>query len=632
MAPIAYRVRWHQKAVLFSGRIPNYPKVEMERGLFSEISKSRETTVDYLTAVYRLGESTPDLWLPETGADGQNANVYDNEWDNVITYNYRVGYRSLTQQLAVKHDQIEDGGWGLARIYTGSVQNARSLPELRDVIGARGRVALAVLNAEYDYLQNRPRTPTEQATRGGQLVYQIGLLEMYEGRFSEAATSMQESLKLIRAGRLSSPTSTELTALLGVIALHRELEDQQSVAGGHASDGFLLRAEPAGTPHTETRKAVNQLAAACAESPGEMRLRWLLNVAYMMVGEYPDGVPRESLIRLGLHGSQSEIGRFENVAPRVGSNSRGLSSGGGSVFDDFTGDGLPDLFSTSLDPTKGASLYVNRGDGTFEDRSSFGRPCRPDLCRNASPADFDNDGDLDVLLLRGGSDIAMPLSLLMNQGTGTFVDVTAAAGLIESISSGSAAWGDYDNDGLLDLFVCGEFLSTSGDVGALLLDPRNRCRLYRNQGKGRFLDVAGAAGVSNERCAKAAAWGDYDGDGRLDLFVSNVDGPCRLYHNLGNGSFHDVANELGVSGPSHNHSSICWFWDFNNDGRLDLFVNDDKLTFTDMVASYAGLKSEETTHPRLYRNLGQSGFRDVSLNVGFDQPMPAARCEHRRHR
>ena len=76
-------------------------------------------------------------------------------------------------------------------------------------------------------------------------------------------------------------------------------------------------------------------------------------------------------------------------------------------------------------------------------------------------------------------------------------------------------------------------------------DPRNRCRLYHNQGDGTFVDVAAQAGVENERCAKGSAWGDYDGDGRLDLFVSNMGGPRRLYHNEGDGTFRDVAPELG---------------------------------------------------------------------------------------
>ena len=143
--------------------------------------------------------------------------------------------------------------------------------------------------------------------------------------------------------------------------------------------------------------------------------------------------------------------------------------------------------------------------------------------------------------------------------------------MAEPISTESAAWGDYDNDGWIDVFVCGEFIPPSRRPGQAA-DPRNRCRLYHNRGDGTFVDVAAAAGVADEQCAKGSAWGDYDGDGRLDLFVSNYVGPCRLYHNEGDGKFRDVAPELGVTGADANFA--CWFWDYDNDGRLDLYVNE----------------------------------------------------------
>ena len=159
-------------------------------------------------------------------------------------------------------------------------------------------------------------------------------------------------------------------------------------------------------------------------------------------------------------------------------------------------------------------------------------------------ADFDNDGNLDILLLRGGWESLAPLSLLRNQGDGVFEDVTHSSGLGEPIASESAAWGDFNNDGLVDVFVCGEFKGKDR-----LADPRNRCRLYRNQGNGKFVDVAAAAGVTNERFAKGAVWGDYDDDGLIDLFVSNMGESSRLYHNEGNETFKDVTEQAGISTP-----------------------------------------------------------------------------------
>ena len=159
------------------------------------------------------------------------------------------------------------------------------------------------------------------------------------------------------------------------------------------------------------------------------------------------------------------MGRFENVATRVGLIARGPDLAGGSIFDDFTGDGRPDLFTTSLDVDHGASLYVNRGDGTFEDRSAAAGLDDQVYALNVTRADYDNDGHLDVLLLRGAWEKPARMSLLRNKGDGAFEDVTVASGLGEPIATESAAWGDYDNDGRLDLFVCGEYRLPAPEPG-----------------------------------------------------------------------------------------------------------------------------------------------------------------------
>jgi hypothetical protein len=136
--------------------------------------------------------------------------------------------------------------------------------------------------------------------------------------------------------------------------------------------------------------------------------------------------------------------------------------------------------------------------------------------------------------------------------------------------------------------------------------------------------VAASAGVSNARCAKGSAWGDYDDDGWLDLFVSNMNGPSRLYHNEGNGTFRDVAIELGVTGPAH--AFACWFWDYDNDGRLDLYQNDYSSSLADFVAVSLKVPFNRSGRPRLYRNLGPDGFRDVTREVGLDREFMPMGC------
>ncbi|HEV3166158.1 MAG TPA: CRTAC1 family protein, partial [Isosphaeraceae bacterium] len=374
-----------------------------------------------------------------------------------------------------------------------------------------------------------------------------------------------------------------------------------------------------------SRQAVKQFTAALAETPGDLRIRWLLNIAYMTLGEYPQKVPRKYLFPLEPFRSKIDVGRFENVAPQVGMDVRGPSLAGGGVFDDFTGDGLPDIFQTSFEFELGASLFVNKGDGTFEDRSIEAGLSSQIYALNAARADFDNDGNPDVVLLRGGWEKPARLSLLRNKGNGVFEDVTIASGLAEPIATESAAWGDYDNDGFVDLFVCGEYhlppFGQPDDATTAESDPRNHSRLYHNQGNGTFVDVADKAGVRDDLCAKGSGWGDYDGDGRLDLFVSNMGGPSRLYQNKGDGTFRDVALDVGIHGSPKSFS--CFFWDFDNDGRLDIFQCDYTASMAELLASYLGLPVKDAGHSRLYHNLGAKGFRDVSLEVGLERPLPS---------
>ena len=221
--------------------------------------------------------------------------------------------------------------------------------------------------------------------------------------------------------------------------------------------------------------------------------------------------------------------------------------------------------------------------------------------------------------MRGAWESASRLSLLRNKGDGVFEDVTIKAGLAEPIATESSVWGDYDNDGLLDLFVCGDYVKTPSQEP----DPRCRSRLYHNQGDGTFVNVIDEAGATNAHWAKGSAWGDYDRDGRLDLFVSNMDGACRLFHNEGKGKFRDVAAETGITRADFGMPFACWFWDFDNDGWSDLFINDYQCSLAETIADYLGIKLKKIHHPHLLRNLEGKGFREVSSEVGLVRPISA---------
>ena len=524
--------------------------------------------------------------------------------------------KGTSGEVFIDRDTFDQTIFETALPYTGSMGDGRSLAEIREAVKGRASRGLAALQAQYDQIHlDSPPTglPLREAIR---VERSIAALHMHEGRFGEATTWLKRVLEPSRSPEVPTGLRADVHVLLGIAALRKGEAENCLECIGPSSCIFPIAREAFHVQQAGSREAIKQFTTYLEHSPGDLRVRWLLNLAAMTLGEYPEKVPPAYLIPLDRFRSKIDPGRFVNVAQLAGLGVRGPNMAGGSIFDDFDDDGRPDVFTSSIDPELGASLYLNRGDGTFEDHSAAANLRDQVYALNVARADYDNDGKPDVLLLRGAWENSARLSLLRNKGGGIFEDVTIASGLGEPLSTESAVWGDYDNDGLLDLFVCGESHSESPDAS-------NECRLYHNLGNGTFENVAAQAGVANGRVAKGSAWGDYDGDGRLDLFVSNLDASCRLYHNEGNGTFRDVARQMGVAGPRHNRSFACWFWDFDNDGRLDLLVNDYYAQLADVVAYYLGLKVEDSGHPRLYRNLGTSGFQDVSPEMGLDRPVPA---------
>jgi hypothetical protein len=348
-------------------------------------------------------------------------------------------------------------------------------------------------------------------------------------------------------------------------------------------------------------------------APDDLKGVWFLNLAAMQAGVYPGGVPERWRIPPERFTSAEATAPFTDVAPALGLDT--FDQAGGSIAEDFDGDGRIDLITSTMDPRGSLRYFRNVGDGTFEDRTTAAGLDAQLGGLNAVQTDYDNDGRPDVLVLRGGwlqGQGRIRNSLLRNLGDGTFADLTRAAGLAEpAYPTQTAAWADFDADGDLDLFVGNE--GEDRPEGAVLF-PDN---LFRNNGDGTFTDVATAAGVAGEGYAKGVAWGDYDGDGDPDLYVSNI-GPNRLYRNNGDGTFTDVALQLGVVEPA-GRSFATWFFDHDNDGDLDLFVTSYRAEVEDIAADILGRPTRPDLWPILYRNDAGS-FTDVTAAAGLGHP------------
>lgn len=463
-----------------------------------------------------------------------------------------------------------------------------------------------------DQLQALPdAAPIQDRIR---LRFRLGLAELFLGRERRALDHLAAANALL-AGQRSVPAQVvnELHFRLGLAWL-RLGETQNCVLNPNA-DHCILPIRPGGV-HTfpeGSRRAIPYFQAVLDNTAAEERLylsaRWLLNIAYMTLGEYPEAVPPAHRIPPQAFASQAAFPRWVNVAPALGLDTFSLS--GGAVADDFDSDGYLDFFVSTSDLAGQLRFFHNGGDGTFSDQTEAANLNGLLGGLNLVQADYDNDSHLDLLVLRGawfGEHGQHPNSLLRNAGDGSFLDATFAAGLgKDHYPTQTAAWGDYDLDGDLDLYIGNETTDTFVAPG----------QLFQNQGDGTFADVAPDAGVDQYAHAKAVVWGDYDGDRWPDLYVSNLGQPNRLYRNQGDGTFADVAPTAGVVAPRA--SFPAWFWDFDNDGHLDLFVAAYAATVADIAAAYMG-HPVSVEKARLYRGDGRGGFAEVSQGRALAQP------------
>jgi hypothetical protein len=347
---------------------------------------------------------------------------------------------------------------------------------------------------------------------------------------------------------------------------------------------------------------------------------WLLNLAYMTLGEHPDKVPPQWLLPLPSEGTlpptvlpdwlSRPFPPFRNIAEAAGVNT--YSHAGGAVADDFNGDGSIDLVVSSWDPAVSAFFMVNDGTGKFSRQEAGLEGIKGGL--NLKQADYDNDGDLDVLVLRGAwlqEDGQHPNSLLENDGTGKFTDVTFDVGLAEpAYPTQTAEWFDYDLDGDLDLLIGNE--SHSGFEAP--------AQLFRND-KGNFTDVAEEAGIAATRYIKGVAWGDFNGDRYPDVFFSCLGEANLLYQNRGNGTFEDVSYLLSTGKTGPVRSFPAWFFDYDNDGWLDLFVSSYSCNGDDYRNYFNGISLPDDRIPALFRNTRGVAFINVAREAGLARPI-----------
>lgn len=432
------------------------------------------------------------------------------------------------------------------------------------------------------------------------------------GQNEASAVQLKEMIQM--TGDQLTPQSKILYEMLAMT--YMRMGEQANCIDTHTPESCVLPIAGSGIYKMTSgpENALKVYERILGSFPDDLQSRWLYNLAYMALGKWPDAVPRAHLWPTSTFKLREGF-RFENIAIPLGLDVDGIS--GGVCLEDFDNDGNIDVFVTSYGLDHQVRYFRNNGDGTFAERTQEANLTGIVSGLNTIQADYDNDGDRDILILRGAWLMrgTHPNSLLRNNGDGTFTDVTIDAGLLSFHPTQAADWADYDGDGWLDLFIGNETYNE--------MEP-HRCELYHNNGDGTFTNVAPQLGIDYFGFFKAVVWGDINNDQRPDLYVSNLVGDNLLLVNRGGASpdnwrFEDIAPQTGTLNPQT--SFPAFFFDYDNDGFDDIFCssfppNYEDPTVTPLLQEYLG-KQPAGDWLRIYRNNGNETFTDVTRELGM---------------
>ena len=372
---------------------------------------------------------------------------------------------------------------------------------------------------------------------------------------------------------------------------------------------------------TGSTKAIEIYEEILKNNPDDLESKWLLNVAFMTLGGYPKNVPAEFLIPGLDAGNAVKLKPFTDMACDLGLDVNSVA--GGVIVDDFNNDGYLDIVTSGWELDNPMHYFQNNKDGTFSDLTEQAGLKGITGGLNIQQTDYNNDGNTDIFILRGGwhgqQFGSQPSSLLRNNGDGTFTDVTIPSGLLFYEPTQTAVWADFNNDGWLDVFI-----GTEND-GSNYNETVPTCMLYINNHDGTFSNVAQSAHCDITSYVKGVTAADFNNDGWQDIFVSTFDGKKYLLKNKGKPSaavdFEDVTAASGINANT-NGTFTTWFFDYNNDGWPDIMVADYK--YNNSLAYFAAAEALGEPVPNagniyLYKNNRDGTFTNVTKETGLDK-------------
>ena len=411
--------------------------------------------------------------------------------------------------------------------FEGNRQMALILDSLNTVANFQTNYFLSGKRAE-QLLINKPAFKSGKEAIVWNLKYAFELLN--SGNAHGAINEIETFLKDFNGSdeeKIRIPQFKSLYELLAVAYL-RHGENENCVANHNSESCILpLKGKAIHVKKNGSQQAMRYYAMLLEVYQDDIQLKWLFNLAAMTLGDFHQGVPEK--FRIDFAAAYTKVPGFTplfNAATDLGVDVKGLSGAG--IIEDFNGDGFMDVFASSYGIQDNVTLFFSDGKGGFVDVTDSAQLRGITGGLNAKQADFNNDGFMDILLLRGAwldEGGEWPNSLLRNNGDGTFSDVTFVAGMGSSFyPTETATWADVNNDGWVDVFIANE----NNDKNA------HPCELFINNGDGTFTDKAKDWGMDgNFGYAKAANFADFNNDGWMDLFLGCLGQPNYLFMNRG---------------------------------------------------------------------------------------------------
>lgn len=455
------------------------------------------------------------------------------------------------------------------------------------------------------------------------LLFTYGLELLNAGQTNKSITILNQVLQIVESRKVQSKAQLIYFIKKQLAIAYMRKAEQDNCIANHNEDSCIIPISKKAQHILKegAQKSIVLLNELLTLNPNDLECQYLLNIAHMTLGQYPQKVPKKFRIPESHFTKSAKFPHFTDIAMTLGVDVN-LKSGGTCV-DDFNGDGYLDIIASSWGFNDQIKYFENDKNGGFTDKTNEAKLKGVSGGLNLRHADFNNDGHLDFIILRGawlsvyGS---IPNSLMQNNGDGTFTDVTKKSGIYSLNPTQTAVWVDVNLDGWLDLFIANEWSEAK----------KSYCELFLNNRDGTFKNIAKEAGITIPGYFKGVASGDINNDLYPDLYLSDYDGLNTLYINTtketGKPSYKIAGESAGVSNPKL--SFPTWIFDYNNDGFEDIFVSgysSSEILPAEMMLKNIRSKTYDY-RPLLYQNNGNNTFGEVSLKTNLTEPIATMGC------